>query len=961
MPQAALNKKQPRAFAITSVNVRSLSNNWNVFANSGAIKSNVICIQEIWQIPNINQVNLKGFNKLEFITRKHNRGGGVGIYVKKGITYETFDTPFIEKELESIGIKVIIGEMTLFILSVYRNPNSANGIDILDNWLKIQNSNIKDNLVIIGDLNVNTLKNTSLTRRLTNFRVTNGLKSHIKGITRIQSRTSIDHALTSKSIKYTWKASILDEEVADHYILNLSTEIECRQTKSKILSYNKINEETLINLRRKLNLVNWSSLEGKDNNSATQELIETIKTHYENECPLVTRKLNRKNDFIEKWMTKDLLDKKVKLKKLSIKLKTNDKIMLARYNLEKRIYKNAINRTKKDYLFQKLKQAGGNSKETWKILNNNCGLQSGLDEINTIKSQTGNLLFNNIEISNEFSKYYKDAATDLASLLNVNTEEHKEYLPDRKDEWEFIVVTKEEVMKTIQSLKNKRSSGFDGISNRLIKNIGDIIAKPISKLINQSITEANFPKILKEAKVVPIHKKGSKLEVANYRPISLLPALSKIWEKIINTQLTERMNDLEVISDTQFGFRKNHNTTNAVQRLVQEVNEAKRNNKVCAAVFIDITKAFDCCRHDIILNKLNNIGLNQKGVKFMESYLKGRYQAVKIGESTSDKVEIGIGVGQGTILGPTLFKLYLYDFQNCINSITLLFADDTSLLVKADTLELLQEKTNEELHKIHKWFKSNGLTLHPGKTRAILFGRGTLNINVDGQQIVTCGNNQEEKFVNMLGIYIDQKLNWAEMIDKVNKQITKTRFILRKFKHSLTQKSKKLIYYAFVDSHLRYGISLWGGTKGRAMSKLITKHKTLIRSIEIGRFHTEPILKKNEILNIRDLYKLEMSKLAWQYRSKTLPRALSSKIEVRNIARELRDTSKVIIPRSRCEKDMRQFDISLCKFINTLDTRLENVKSRKTLSEKIKKELLNRYRSDVTCNSPVCCECSLLN
>ena len=198
------------------------------------------------------------------------------------------------------------------------------------------------------------------------------------------------------------------------------------------------------------------------------------------------------------------------------------------------------------------------------------------------------------------------------------------------------------------------------------------------------------------------------------------------------------------------------------------------------------------------------------------------------------------------------------------------------------------------------------------------------------------------------------------MIEKVENSITKARFILRKFKSSLTVNARKILYYAFVESHLQYGISLWGMSKGRALTSLKLKHKSIIRTLEVGKFHTEPILKRNKLLKIEDIYKLEMSKLAWQFNKHRLPEAVTELIEYRNIARELREVSKVIVPRTRNESDKCQFDISICRYINNLDQRLINNNSKTGINLKLKMGLLTRYQEVVTCNSPRCCECTLL-
>ena len=193
------------------MNVGSLINNWNIFSTSRVRKADIICIQETWYIKNVNMVRLKGFNKLEYTCRTNGRGGGVGIYVKEGIHFEKIDTPFNEKIIETIGVKIRIGATLFNIISAYRNPSPlGEGLDILYNWLVNQENETKDNIIILGDLNVNMLKNTPLSRKLKLLKATHGLKSHTKGITRITSRTSIDHALSNTISNLTRESKILD-------------------------------------------------------------------------------------------------------------------------------------------------------------------------------------------------------------------------------------------------------------------------------------------------------------------------------------------------------------------------------------------------------------------------------------------------------------------------------------------------------------------------------------------------------------------------------------------------------------------------------------------------------------------------------------------------------------------------------------------------------------------------------
>ena len=510
-------------------------------------------------------------------------------------------------------------------------------------------------------------------------------------------------------------------------------------------------------------------------------------------------------------------------------------------------------------------------------------------------------------------------------------------------------------------MQNKKSSGFDNISNSTIKNIGDIIAGPLSQVINRSLCDGVFPDILKIAKIVPIFKKGSTLEVGNYRPISLLPALSKIFEKVINIQLTEFMEDNNILPDTQFGFRKQKSTSNAVELLTQAIQQSKRKSEKAVAIFIDVSKAFDCCNHEIILNKLRNIGLSDRGVSLFTSYFKNRYQAVKLDNEISEKVEISMGVGQGTILGPTLFSLYLYDLPLHLNSLTIQFADDTTLYITAKTESELKSKAETQLAKLYNWMKDNGLTINESKTKMIQFLGKHLSLSLNGVQICKCGVRENEKSFNMLGILIDDKLTWKYHIDKIISKINKGRYALYKFRNILNRRSKLLIFNSLVNSHFRYGITLWGHSLGPEFKKLITTSKKCVRLLSIGHYHTDPIYRETKILKIRDLYKQEMLLQSWKYYQHKLPTAIIDNLERNNNLRDLRQQTHLLVPRLMNTKDKHQFDYNLITNINNLDAALKNIDKLTKLKRILKKSFLRTYREVVTCNLPTCRECMIVS
>ena len=291
--------------------------------------------------------------------------------------------------------------------------------------------------------------------------------------------------------------------------------------------------------------------------------------------------------------------------------------------------------------------------------------------------------------------------------------------------------------------------------------------------------------------------------------------------------------------------------------------------------------------------------------------------------------------------------------------IAIQFADDTTLFIKADSNEELERLAVIEIKKVHTWLTANGLSMNESKTRVMFFDKNNTNIDltINNVPIIKCGKNCVEQSINMLGIEVDQDLSWKYHMQKISTKITKGVFALYKFKHILNPRSKKLLYGAFVESHLRYGIELWGKSRGNDYNKLQKNVKKCLRSIEIGKFHTEPILKNNKLMKLADLYSNEMDKQAWIFFNDKLPTGIDSKLICRNIAHELRHTTSLILPHIRNYKDKYQFDYQLASHINNLNNVLKNERNKKTLKNRMKKNCLINYKDDVTCNLQRCYEC----
>ena len=242
-----------------------------------------------------------------------------------------------------------------------------------------------------------------------------------------------------------------------------------------------------------------------------------------------------------------------------------------------------------------------------------------------------------------------------------------------------------------------------------------MLAKPLSIIINQTLKTGVFPDKLKIAKVTPVYKKGNENTFCNYRPISLLPSISKVFEKVICNQITIYFENNHLSNASQYGFRKNHSTEFAALELTDLILEDMDNGKTPIAIFLDISKAFDTINHQKLLTKLYHYGIYGTPLKLIHSYLSNRKQCVIFDDILSNTLDIKTGVPQGSILGPIFFIIYINDICNVSKFLkTICYADDSTLYTKIDNNVCHRSihKINNELEKLNEWFELNKLSLN---------------------------------------------------------------------------------------------------------------------------------------------------------------------------------------------------------------------------------------------------------
>ena len=517
-----------------------------------------------------------------------------------------------------------------------------------------------------------------------------------------------------------------------------------------------------------------------------------------------------------------------------------------RYNKYRNKLSSIIHRSRKMYYDNILQKSCSNLKKTWSIVNELIGKKKSRT-LPTHITNNQDKICDNQNMAEAFNNFFANIGKNVNQKVGASKHDFRCFLSKDSPENSFYMhpTNDNEIKKIVGNLKCSFSAGVDGLSSSFLKQIIPHISIPFSHICNLSIVNGEFPTAMKISKVIPVHKSGDANTLNNYRPISLLPSLSKVLERIMYDRLYKYLSANNMIIPQQFGFRRNYSTELALLHATELICSFSENKKAALGIFIDLSKAFDCLNHNILLQKLSKYGIRGSALQWFASYLAGRRQYVHFKGSNSDTTLVTTGVPQGSILGPLLFLLYVNDLVNASDLFSyILYADDTTLFLSDDNLQSLFAKSNRELAKISNWFQANKLLMNTAKTKFMLFNTERMqqpvidiNLKINDETIPRVNST------NFLGLIIDHKLNWDQHINHVSKKVSMAIGILNKVKSFLPTRTLFMLYNTMILPHFNYCSLVWGRAAQCRLHKLIVLQKRAIRICSGAHFraHCEPL------------------------------------------------------------------------------------------------------------------------
>lgn len=848
---------------ILQQNIRSINKNFPsipILLSRLKFECDIVVLTECWLQYTSDLPTIRGYTN--YSTQiNFNQNDGITVFIKNNLTHTVEESLLFEANC----LLVRIGTETI-IIAIYRPCCFKNLGPFLEslNTLLTQLSSFK-NIILVGDININIRHTNDNANKYLDTLAFHGMLPAHNHPTRLTN--CLDHVIIKTNLATS--TCVLLTSITDHQAVLCCVKNKYNTNCDRYNFKKKINLDKIIDEVRKLD---FSSIYTTDN------LDEAVNIFIQYTQNIILRntiyvKLPRNRITLKPWITTGLLKCIKNRDRMHIKVRQdpNNTILGITYKRYRNFCNNIIRKCKQQYEKTELSASKNNNKKLWRTIKNITNLNKQKDPLHELL----NIKPTELQSANEVNDFFAGIGAELASKIHTHQHISSTYICSQvplSDSFVLMETTREEVESTIMSLKSDSAVGWDGISAHTLKAIKEVVAPVLTVLINKSLNHGVFPGALKKSIVVPVYKSGNRDCITNYRPISLLTATSKVFEKIMNKRINNFLEAKNLLSESQFGFRAGRSAEDAIHSFTDFVIQKIDNKKKCITIFLDLAKAFDTVSFPILIDKLEALGIRGTQLSLIRSYLEDRTQRVRIDSVLSQDANVYYGVPQGSIVGPTLFLCYINELcqMKLRNCKIISYADDTTLTFYHDTWEGVFDCAQEGFNIVRNWLAANYLTLNTEKTKYIAFCVGgqqslTCSYNIRAHScsnwsstICTCALIGKTLNIKYLGITIDYLLSFKEHITSLTQRVRKLIYIFKKLRHVLDFKLFKSLYLSLCQSILSYGISSWGGAAKTHMLQL-ERVQRLILKVSLSKprlYSTISLYRDTKLLSVRQIYVL---------------------------------------------------------------------------------------------------------
>lgn len=820
-------------FNIFHLNIRSIGNSTNfnnllILLNRIKVHFDAIVLSECWLRKCPYLPTIPGFEA--FQSNHANQNDGIVVYVRQNLQV-TVEIPIFT----DANCLILKFGTEIALVAIYRSPSFRNTNDFIDCLDLTMHSLMSfKTIILIGDININISQNAN---DINSDTYLNTVASHAMLPAHLfptRNNACLDHAVI-KSNKPAITL-VLDSTITDHAPVIVFCKLTFDVTKT-LSSSRRVDVDACVAVLQTIDFT--SVMNCDDATTAATCFVNIVSTVVNNNS--VTRTIPSKKRIIKPWITPGLLRCIRNRDNLSLQSKgdPNNSILQVTFKRYRNFCNNLLKKIKREYERTEFEKHRRNPKATWNLIKSISNLQNNKSTAIELLSITPDPS-DSVDNVNDF---FANVGKKLASKI---TNKHCTRSSDNNSCPNSMAILSpdcEEIERIILGLRANCAVGWDGISAVLIRAARHTLIPIISHIFNLALTSGVFPAVFKRALVHPIYKSGDRGSVNNYRPISVLTILSKILEKIINSRLLNYLNSQNIISENQYGFRTGRSTEDAVLEVTGIIAKNIKNKLKTLAIFLDLSKAFDTVSVPLLLEKLERVGVRGVCLDIFRSYLSERSQTVKLGNHVSKQKYLTYGVPQGSVLGPTLFLIYINDLCNLALTSTkiITYADDTVMLIHGKDWLETRSHAESALLDAMKWLNKNLLTLNVEKTKFITFAPSKASQPLSPYTLTAhkcglisndcrgCAQVTRTHSIKYLGVIIDSTLTWKEQIEALVARVRKLIFVFKNLRTSADFATLRTVYFALAHSILKYCIAAWGGAGKCLMLRLERAQRAVLK------------------------------------------------------------------------------------------------------------------------------------